>query len=303
MPYLITAGVLLLLVLLIGALLAAYLVYHPTSPDFQKTLEIETEKGLAEGYDPTASVCYTVPSFDGYVLHAELLQAPQKTNRYVILSHGYSYDRHGSLKYAKLFRSLGFHCVIYDNRGHGLNKKAACTFGIKESRDLCAMIDDCYTRYGQDIVLGLHGESMGSALGTIALQYKPRVRFSVHDCGYADFFSVIRLQMKTNHIPSFLIYPTELMCRLLFHVSIRKARPIDCVSDNEIPLCFFHGTADKMTPYSHSERLAAANGGPCELHLFPGATHAGCLIADEDQYKKILTAFLESVGVKPEESI
>ena len=300
MGWLIAAAVLLLLFLGFCVLTAARLVY-PIRPTFEKTLEIETQKDYVRDYDPQKTTEYTVHAFDGYELHAELLPAPKKTNRYVILSHGYSYDRHGSLKYTHLFRALGFHCVIYDSRGHGRNKKAACTFGVRESRDLCALIDDAYVRFGSDIVLGLHGESMGAALGNIALGRHPNVRFAVHDCSYAAFFPIVKSQLRANHFPAFLAYPIEWMCRLFFRASICAARPADALKANEIPLCIIHGEADKLIPPSHAKQLQQANRGECELHLFPNAPHAGCFKQDEERYRSILASFLERIDILKEE--
>jgi len=305
MPSLLIAGAvivfLLLAVLIVCGCLAKYLVYPPL-PTFQETFRLEAAMRYLRDYDETKNETYTVTSFDGYELHAELIRAPQPSNKYVILSHGYSYDRHGSIKYTHLFRANGYHCVIYDSRGHGLNKKAPCAFGVTESRDLRALIDDCFRRFGSDIFLGLHGESMGSALSALSLGGKPPVRFAVLDCGYADFKSVIEGKLKSFHAPRFLVYPVEGMCRLLFRVSIFRARPADALRENEIPLCLFHGEKDGLIPVSHAARLKDANKGPCEVHTFPGADHAQCFLTDEARYLRILTAFLEKVEAQQEVS-
>ena len=287
---------LLLALFVVCACLAKYLVYPPR-PSFQDTFRLEAAMRYLRDYDETKSEYYTVPSFDGYELHAELIRADEPTNRYVILSHGYSYDRHGSIKYTHLFRALGFHCVIYDSRGHGQNKKAPCSFGVTESRDLRALIDDCYSRFGDDIVLGLHGESMGSALSAICLGTKPPVRFAVLDCGYADFRPVIENKLKGFHAPRVLIYPIEWMCRLLFHVSIFRARPADALKENEVPLCLIHGERDGLIDVSHTELFRKATKGPCEVHTFPRADHAQSFLADEARYQRILTVFLSKIGL------
>ena len=290
---------LLLAVLIVCACLARYLVYPPL-PTFQETFRLEAAMRYLRDYDETKSEYYTVRSFDGYELHAELIAAPQPSKKYVILSHGYSYDRHGSIKYTHLFRANGYNCVIYDSRGHGQNKKAPCAFGITESRDLRALIDDCRSRYGADSFLGLHGESMGSALSALCLGQKPPVRFAVLDCGYADFRSVIEGKLKSFHLPRCFIYPIEGMCRLLFRVSIFAARPADALSENEVPLCLMHGENDGLIPVSHAAKLKEANKGPCELHTFPGADHAQSFLTDEARYLRILTAFLKTVETNQE---
>ncbi len=63
----------------------------------------------------------------------------RENKHFVVLSHGYTSTRYGMYKYAALWRRFGFNCVLYDNRGHGVNKRTSCTFGIREGRDLAAL--------------------------------------------------------------------------------------------------------------------------------------------------------------------
>lgn len=285
---------LVLIVLIASGCLARYLVYPPR-PTFDETLRLEAAMRYLRDYDETKNTFYTIRSFDGYELHAELIEADAPSDKYVILSHGYSYDRHGSIKYTHLFRALGYNCVIYDSRGHGLNRKAPCAFGVTECRDLRALIDDSYARFGKDIFLGLHGESMGSALTMLCLGQQPPVRFAVLDCGYADFRSVIEGKLRSFHLPRLMLWPVELMCRVLFRVSILKANPADALRGNDVPLCLIHGESDTLIPVSHIEKIKAATRGYCEVHTFPGAEHARSFLSDEPRYLRILTAFIQKV--------
>ena len=112
---------------------------------------------------------YTVRGSDGYLIHAELLPNPASCGRYVILSHGYTDNRIGSLKYARMYLDLGFSCILYDLRGHGENERTFTTYGIRESEDLKCLIEDTRARYPDVAVLGLHGESLGAATTLTAL--------------------------------------------------------------------------------------------------------------------------------------
>ena len=67
---------------------------------------------------------YTVSAEDGYVLHAELLKNPEETTDYVIISHGYTDNRMGALKYmpgllldlADIGSRIRYHYAIKDMR-------------------------------------------------------------------------------------------------------------------------------------------------------------------------------------------
>ena len=97
-------------------------------------------------YDPLDKADYTVTCDDGYVLHAQILYNPAGTDRYVLISHGYTDNRFGALKYAKLYLDLSFNVIVYDLRGHGLNEPTFCTYSVRERKDLLAMIRDSRTR-------------------------------------------------------------------------------------------------------------------------------------------------------------
>ena len=142
---------------------------------------------------------YTVTSFDGYVLHVHQLVQPEPSSRYIILSHGYTDNHIGSLKYAKMYLDLGFQVILYDLRGHGENEKTFCTYSIRERRDLAALIADTRARHPELTVLGLHGESLGSATSIAVLENQPPVDFVVADCGFSEIESV----MKTS-LPLFI---------------------------------------------------------------------------------------------------
>ena len=278
-----------------AAALASY-VALPRCISLADSRAIENKAGFLRDYDALPKTEYTIASFDGYVLHAECVPAAVPSRRWVILSHGYTYSRYGSVKYMQLFRSLGYNAVLYDDRRHGLNAKTVCTMGISESRDLLAVIRDTYTRYGKDIFLGLHGESMGSGLEIMALGQRPDVRFVVNDCGYATLLPVLEGQLRQRfHLPGWLAYPASAACRLLYGYAFTRVRPVDSLAGCTVPICFLHGEEDAFIPKSHSEQMQAATAGYSELHLFPGAGHAMSYASNEARYWKIVSAFVRRV--------
>ncbi len=239
---------------------------------------------------------HTVETFDGHKLWVGFVPGNPENKHYVILSHGYTSTRYGTYKYAALWRKMGYNCVVYENRGHGVNAPAVTTFGIHESRDLMAVIEDTYERYGKDIHIGLHGESMGSGLQVMALKHKPTVDFIVNDCGYSEILPVLRWKVKDGfHFPGWLADIASPFGRLLYGYWFQDVRPIDCLKENEIPICFVHGTSDTFTHCWHSEKMYEVNKGYKELHLFEGAEHAECVVVDVVRYQTMLEAFVAKV--------
>ena len=264
-----------------------YELNHLKAYDFtrEESLEIENE--------------HTLETFDGHKIWVGFVPGDPKNKHYVILSHGYTSTRYGMYKYAVLWRKLGYNCVIYDNRGHGVNAPATITFGIRESRDLMTVIEDTYERYGRDIHIGLHGESMGAGLQLMALSHNPKVDFIVNDCGYSEILPVLRWKVKQGFgLPGWLADWASPYCKLFFGYKFEEVRPIDRLKENEIPICFAHGTGDTFTAHWHSEKMYEANKGYKELHLFEGVDHAECIVKDTERYYKMMKAFVEKVYEK-----
>lgn len=247
-------------------------------------------------YDGLEKADYEIVSFDGYVLHAQLLKNPSASDRYVICSHGYTDNRFGTLKYARLYLDLGYHVVIYDLRGHGLNAPTFCTYSARESRDLLAMIADTRRRYPGIAQLGIHGESLGASTSVAALKYKPDIDFVVADCGFSEISSILKVSFAKSHAPGWLVNVASVFAKVRYGYSYADMRPIDALSGNRIPILFMHGDSDGFIPPSHSEAMAKATAGYAEIHLVPGAKHAASVLTDPGLYRECLDSFLNRIG-------
>lgn len=291
-------GILVVLLLLASAFFA-FMARFAVRP---KVHTLEYELGKLKQYEHMQGESveieqeHTVTTFDGHKLWVGFVPGNPENKHYVILSHGYTSTRYGMYKYVALWRRLGYNCVIYDNRGHGVNEPATITFGIRESRDLMTVIEDTYERYGRDIRIGLHGESMGAGLQVMALEHKPQVDFIVNDCGYSEILPVLRFKVNEGfHLPEWFADIASPFCKLLFGYRYEEVRPIDRLKENEIPICFVHGTKDGFTAHWHSKRMYETNKGYKELHLFEGVDHADCIVSDPERYLKMMKDFVERV--------
>ena len=185
----IVIAVLVILAIAAGFIIAGFaLAIKPCTPEESRAWQ-EEHYDLS-WYDPLEKTDYTVTSYDGYVLHAQFLRNPGDTNRCVLLSHANTGNRFGVMKYAVMYLEQGFHVIVYDLRGHGLNEPTFCTFTVRERKDLQAMILDSRKRYLNASLFGIHGESLGAATSIAVLEEKPPVDFVVADCGFSDIVPV-----------------------------------------------------------------------------------------------------------------
>ncbi|MBR7040939.1 MAG: alpha/beta hydrolase [Clostridia bacterium] len=262
----------------------------------EEAFEWQTEHYDTSFYEGLDRSDYTVTGFEGYELHAELLKNPEPSSKYVILSHGYTDNRIGSLKYARIYLELGFNCIIYDLRGHGENAAAFTTYGIREGMDLECLVDDTVSRYGDMTVLGLHGESLGSAASITALKYKPAADFVVADCGFSDIEGVFKEGFRSAHVPTWPVDIASAAGKLRYGYSLKEMRPVDALDENEIPILFIHGADDTFILPKNSEEMAKRTKGYKELYIVPGAGHAESVLEAPEEYKEHVAAFLKRLG-------
>jgi len=248
-------------------------------------------------YEPLEKEDYTVSGEGGYKLHAELLVNPEKTDRYVIISHGYTDNRMGALKYVPMYLELGFNCIIYDLRGHGENEPTYTTYGQLEGKDLNFLVRDTRERYPELTVLGLHGESLGGATTIMSLNEKPEVDFVVSDCAFAGIEDVLKDGYRKVHIPMFLVDIADIGTRVRYKTSYKNMRPITSLAENEIPVLFLHGADDELIVPKNAETMAAETKGFSECHIIPGAGHAESILKEPELYREYVEEFLKEIHI------
>ena len=298
---LIIVAVIIFAVILIAGAIIANIMVHGKRQTLDEAWEWQQENVRGTDiFNRADFVEYTVKDDYGYLYHVMHLPAKEPSDKYVILAHGYTDTRFGMVKYMPHYYALGFNCVIFDERGHGENEPAPCTYGIREVRGLIAVLKDTKRRYGDDIRIGLHGESLGGATVLTSMKYDEvaaDVSFIVDDCGFVEIVPVLKGSMKQMHIPSWLVYPASFMAKLMFGESFTAAYPLKAIeaAKAKIPLLIIHGAEDDFILPEHSKRAKEAAPSYSELHLIQGAGHAASAVVAPDEYGRIIKDFLKAI--------
>ena len=288
-----------LLILFIFILIASVdLAFYVTKPkrfSLNKCMDIEKSKNFWGNYDQFPIEKWNVTCPDGYVLHGELsVNNPQK---FVIITHGYTYTRYGSVKYANIFYPLGYSVYLYDLRHHGENQSCYCSMGQNEPNDVITIAKALRDRFGEDIEIGLHGESLGCATSLLALGLSQNFKFLIADCGFSSLKELLIYQSHVRfHIPKFLVYTANWANFLMHRYLFFSIKPIDALSHNQVPICFMHGKADNFIPPSMSEDMYQANSSYQELYLFDNANHAESYQVNPERYTHIVEEFLKKMN-------
>lgn len=239
----------------------------------------------------------------GYDLHGVVVRAAagKRSPRAVIIAHGFTAEHTLMLSYGKLYLDLGFDIVLYDHRYHGgssRDKNAYCTLGALESEDLVAIVPFVRTLLAPGCILGLQGESMGSATIMLAAPRIENLSFVSEDCGFTSMDAVIKSALTFIHIPVFpFYYIARLYMRLFYKLDPKKVRPVDAVSSISCPMLFCHGEKDTFVPTCMVYELFDSKRNEKNIHVYPNSTHAQSVLDHFEDYGKVLETFLRSYNM------
>ncbi|MGL5383392.1 MAG: alpha/beta hydrolase [Culicoidibacterales bacterium] len=239
----------------------------------------------------------TIAAHDGYSLEAAYLPAATLSNKYVVLVHGITQNLRASLKLYPLFHRLGYNVITYSQRNHGGNADTYTTFGVREKYDLQAVVSYLYDRFGSEIVVGVHGISMGAAT---VLQYAAiagdKIAFAISDCAYSTAIEEFNYRLKVEY-PLLAWFPftqsTRLLTLLTHRFDLATASPLKTIRHVETPILFIHGLADTyILPDMSLHLYEAKTLGNKALWFVPDAGHDNCLETDYEGYQTTVSKFL-----------
>ena len=279
-----------------------YYVLTPKVRSMEDGEKLEKELDNWKDYDSYEKEEWDVTSFDGYVLHGTFIKnhSPAADDKkFCIITHGYTSNRYGSLRYVPTFYDLGYNIYIYDDRHHGANKRCHTTMGYLEKFDLIEVKRALQNRFGQDIKIGIHGESLGCAISLSALGLTQDFKFCVADCGYSDLELLLtELIGGQMHLPKFFVKIASFWCKVVHGFWFSDVKPCEALKENRTPILFVHGDADSFINKHHSQiNYEHAINCKKEIHFFPGADHAWSCMSDKAGYDKMVKDFVNSLNI------
>lgn len=286
-----------LVLLVISGFVLAVTVVFPKRFRVKETLGIEIEKGVFkwEEYSEWPKeevICHSKFGYPLYCLYFPM----EGSKRCIILSHGITYTRYGSVKYMQIFRSLGFNILIYDLRHHGDSGGPNSTFGFYEKEDLKTIVDWVYGKLGEDSIIGTHGESMGAAISIEHAAIDPRISFLIEDCGYSDMNGILEYHLKKDyHLPRipFLILASA-ASKLITGMTFNQVSPLRVIKNISIPVLFIHGANDAfIEPRMAQEMYDQKTKGARSIYFAEGADHAESYSSNPQEYARVVTQFLK----------
>lgn len=231
----------------------------------------------------------------GYRIHGYYIPSGH-SNRFMIFCHGVSVNKLNSVKYSNLFLERGFNVLIYDHRRHGRTGGTTTSYGYYEKYDLHAVVQYIKSRFGPDITLGIHGESMGAAT---LLQYAGMVEdgadFYIADCPFSDFYEQLSYRLKVEFkLPKWPMLPlANIILKMRDGYKVHEVSPLQCVKHIKTPVLFIHSKDDDYILCKMTEELYAHKAGSKQLFIAERGAHAMSYAENKEAYERAVDSFLK----------
>ncbi|MBK5241495.1 alpha/beta hydrolase [Clostridium sp.] len=276
------------------------IILYPKVAKYNYTYQYEIEKGniQIEEFNKLEKQEIYIDSEYGYKIHGFFFPN-NNSKKVIILCHGITWSLYGSIKYMDMFLKRGFAVFIYDHRNHGLSGGKDTSFGYYEKFDLRKCTDWLYNNLGNDIIVGLHGESMGAGIVLQNIVIDSRIKFCIDDCGYSDAEDLFKYRLaKDYNIKKFpLIKLSSKICKMRVGWNFKDVSPITSLPKVKIPILFIHGEEDDYVPTFMCNQMYSVKNGYKDIYIALGAGHAQAYSKNSDEYEKRVHDFLKVIKI------
>lgn len=295
--------IILIVLFLINIMVGVYfsnLIIRPKKISYEEVYDREVQMGklIQEEFNKLKKEEIYIDSPHGYKLHG-LFFSVKDSKKFIIICHGFTCSLHSSIKYMNLFLKRGFNVLIYDHRYHGLSGGGNISFGYYEKEDLKAWTNWILDTFGEECIVGLHGESMGGGVVIQNLAIDPRIKFCIADCAYSDISILMKHQLKRRYnnlvkVP-FLLEWVSFITKIRAGWTFKDVSPIRALENVETPILFIHGENDDFVPTSMSKEMYSVKKGIKDIYIAPNAGHAQAYWNNKQEYDNKIGKFLEKI--------
>ena len=233
-------------------------------------------------------------------LVANYIPADKKTNKTVVIAHGYMGNKEKMAPYAYIFHQMGYNVLTPDDRGQGQSEGNYVGYGWPDRLDYIKWMKKVIKYQGPKTEIVMFGVSMGGATTMMVSGEKDvphQVKAFVEDCGYTSVADEINYEAgQLYHMPAFPRWPLVPILSGITHIragySMYEASSLDQVKKNHRPMLFIHGANDKFVPTRMVYPLYRASKGPKQLLIVKNAAHAASYQTNPKLYVDTIKEFL-----------
>jgi len=182
----------------------------------------------------------------------------------IVIVHGWESNRGRTFAHVRYLHAAGFHCLVFDVRGHGDNPPETLPVNVPEfAEDTEAAV--CWLAARPDVsTVGVLGHSMGAAGAIVAASREPLIRAVVSLSAPADLVRTTRktFEMAEMSIPEPIATPLAWITAVVLLAprrhSLTDASALVAAARYRGPLFLVHGAQDHGVPVEHLELIGRA---------------------------------------------
>jgi alpha-beta hydrolase superfamily lysophospholipase len=278
----------------VGAILGGGIL-HPAGRALDAALIAQANDVFARD----GAVCqeFDVSAQGGVILRGWKVRAKSPNGDWVMLFHGQSDNRVGTISYAGFLLRAGYSVVMMDARAQGASGGTMATYGWRERWDTKSIVTALYASETPHRLFAL-GESMGAAIALQSAAVEPRISAVVAEASFSN------LREVTYDYGGLQLSPW--LSRTLFRSAsivalhavekeggfrVDDISPERAVAIRAFPVLRICGTLDRRIPCRHLRRTFRVATGPKELWVVRGAQHTGAYGIDPAEFKRRVLAF------------
>lgn len=237
----------------------------------------------------------TILSEDGLNLWGKLYFQEEKTDKWVIIAHGYTSSHEDIQPIALNFYNKGYNVLTPDMRAHGNSEGKYIGMGWLDRKDMLLWIDYVLSLDSNSQIV-LYGESMGGATVMMTSgEYLPsNVKAIIEDCGYTSVQEMFESQLYERFgLPPFpILNAAEVVTSIRAKYNFDEASALEQVKKSKTPMLFTHGGNDNYVPTEMVYRLYEAAQCEKDILVIEGADHGAAPDVDPDKYYEKVFSFL-----------
>ncbi len=214
----------------------------------------------------------------------------------LVICHGAGANKGNFIWFLGPLAGHGYNVVFFDFRAHGSSDGRTTTYGIRERRDVLAVVDWLKRERPRqsEVIVGL-GSSQGAMALALAAAEDQRIDAVILDSPFTSPAELVH-----HHAGRVPVIGPALADILLAAVSVQtganffNTSAVEAVSRlGNRPLMVIHGDKDIGMPAAQSQALYNAAPGPREIWFGPGP-HSNIVTTSEHEYKQRVFAFLDT---------
>jgi uncharacterized protein len=265
--------------------IAAYLFTMPSNRPIRDEAHI--------GGVPVEDV--TILTEDGVTLSAWHLR--KNTERAIIFAGGITSNRRQGLSRAAFFLEKGWSVLLLDLRGTGESQAAVVTMGWEERKDLLA------ARYWLESenyrIIAANGISLGAATIAYTFDDDPGWDFVILESCYDTIDNAFNNRLAMFSVPAWFASPVRWWASWRMGAGPELLRPAEYLRNCAVPALIVAGDSEPELKTAETRAIYEACASPIKkIHLFKGGHHENFLGRYPEEYKSLVSDFLEAVEAR-----